>query len=348
MARSALATFKAAKQASKGTAATTGYHCGVMQVSGGTPEWELAEPGVEHGCAVASNMFRDKSQRQRTYYTVPVDAEANLYPNLIGVLLLGLGLSDSVSGTTSKTHVMTPVTSAANDPYLSVLTELGADSGSSLERLIKDCRTTQLKIDADRNGVTYAAQLSGLSEATAAGTETKTDEPAYNLQRGIGTFALTFDPGGTPVVISSHSSSPPRELSMTIDNPVTTDEYALWSTALTDNPRGEGIRVEGEFRGLPLTWSVYKQLGWGGASGTAPSATWTMCSIDFKFSSAELVTTGVPYSLQITIPRAEVLLDPAGFRARNGEEMRWTAQWRLVASTGTPFTATLINGVTSY
>lgn len=348
MARSALATFKVAKQSGKGSAASTGYHCGLMRVSGGDAEWELAENGVEHGCAANTNMFRDKSQRQRTYYTAPVDFESALYPNLIGVLFLGLGMSDAASGTIAKTHVMTAVTTAANDPYLSVLTDIGADSGSSLERLIKDCRTTQLKIDANRDGVAYSGQLSGLSIGASAGTETKTDEVASKMQRGLGTFALTFDPAGTPVVISSHSSAPPRELSISFDNPVTTDEYALWSSALSDNPRGDGLRVEGEFQGLPINWTVYKQLMWGGASGTAPSQTWLPCSIDFKFTSADFITGATPYSLQVTIPRAEVLIDPAGFRARNSENVRWTAQWRLIANTSTPLTVTLINGISSY
>lgn len=348
MARSVLATFKVAKQSAKGSAASSGYHCGIMKVSGGTPEFELADSGVEHGCAVGTNMFRDKTKRARTYYTIPVDAEATLYPNVIGPLLLGLGMSDSVSGTTIKTHVITPVTAASSDPYLSVLTDIGADSGSTLERLIKDVRVTQLKIDADKNGVAYSAKMSGLSEAASAGTETKTDEPAYKLTRNSGTFALTYDPAGTPVVISSHTSAPPRGLSMTIDNPVTTDDYALWTTALNDNPRGDGIRVEGEFSGLPITWSVYKQLLWGGASGTAPSATWVECSLDFKFNSVEFVSASTPYSLQVTIPRAEVWLDPAGFRARNGDDIRWTAKWRLYAGTGSPFTATLVNAVASY
>lgn len=348
MARSGLATFKVAKQSAKGAAASTGYHCGVMKASGGDAEFNLVESGVEHGCAVGTNMFRDKSQRARTYYTVPVSAEAWLYPNVIGPLLLGLGMSDSVSGTTIKTHVITPVTTAANDPYLSVLTDIGADSGSALERLIKDVRTTQLKIDANQDGVSYSAELSGLSLAASAGTETKTDEPAYKMLRNSGTFALTYDPAGTPVVISSHSSAPPRGLSITIDNPVTTEDYALWSAALNDSPRGDGIRVEGEFSGLPITWSVYKQLTWGGTSGTAPSTTWLPCSIDFKFQTAEIISASTPYSLQITIPRAEVWIDPAGFKANGADDIRWTAKWRLIASTSTPFTATLVNAIASY
>lgn len=347
MSRSQVATFKVAKQASKGTAATTGFHCGLMKVSGFSPKFEVAENGIEHGCAAGSDVYRDKSQRVRTYYTVPGQAEANLYPNMIGVMFLGLGMTDSVSGTIAKTHVITAATSA-NDPYLTVLHNLAADVGADMERRSVDQRVTQLKLTADQNGVMWSSQFTGLTEGASLGTETKTDEVAYKLLRGVGTFTLSFDPGGTPVTISSNASNPPRSLEMTIDNPIATDDYALWSSALASLPRTEGIRIEGKFGSLPVQYSVMKQLMYGGASGTAPSSTWKPCSIDFKFATAEEITTGIPYSLQITIPRAEVWIDEAGFVAKNGDIVRWDFPWRAYAGTASPFTATLINTVTAY
>lgn len=347
MSRSKLATIKIAKQSSKGTAATTGFHCGLVKASGFMEDWKFAEQGVEHGCAAGSAVYRDLAQRSRTFYTVPGNVGGSLYPNMIGVILLGLGFSDSVSGTTAKTHVMTAST-AANDPWLTVLHNIIADVGSDAERKAVDCRTTSLKFTADQNGVSYDAQFNGLSVGLALGTETKTDEAPYKLLRGSGTFALTFDPAGTPAVISSHSSNPPRTLEATITNPVQEDSYALWSNALTDLPRGEGIAIEGKFGGLPVQYSVMKQLGWGGASGTAPSGTWLPCSISAKFNAGVEITTGVPYSLQLDMPRAEVWLDPASFNASGGDTLLWTANFRAFAGTATPFTATLINTIATY
>lgn len=340
-------TYKIAKQGSKGTAATTGFHCGLYTAIGLGEDWQFANDTAEHGCSTASTVYRDLSQRERTYCTLQGKAKGNFYPNVFGVAFLGLGFSDSVSGTTAKTHVMTAAT-AANDPWLSIIQDANADVSSTLERKAKDCRTTQIKVDADGSGVGWAAQFSGLSVGASSGTETSTTEPTYKMNRALGTFTLSFDPAGTPVTISSHSSNPPRSLSMTIDNPITTDDYPLWNAALGDLPRGEGIRAEGEFAGIPVQYSVYKQLMWGGASGTAPSATWLPCSIDMKFTTVAEITPGTPYSVQFTIPRAEVWLDANSFDRTGKEDGRWTLRWRLNATTGTPLTCTLVNTVSSY
>lgn len=347
MSRSKLTTFKVAKQSAKGTAATTGFHCGLLTASGFSEDWKYADQGVEHGCAAGSSVYRDLSQRQRTFYTVPGEVSGALYPNMIGVLLLGMGFADSVSGTTAKTHVMTAA-AAASDPWLTILHSLPADVGSDLERRAKDCRCVSLKLTANQSGIAIDASFNGMVVDTALGSETKTDEAPYKMQRGIGTFALTVDPAGTPVVLSSHTSNPPRGLEMTLTNPVLEDSYALWSTALDDLPRGEGIAVEGKFDSLPVQYSVMKHLSWGGSSGTGPSATWKPCSISYKFAAAEEITSGVPYSLQIDIPRAEVWLDPAGFRANGGNIVRWSANFRGFAGTASPFTATLINSIATY
>lgn len=347
MARSKLATFKIGLQPSKGTAASTSFHCGLLRGSGFAEDWKFAEQGVEHGCAAGSSVYRDLTQRQRTYYTVPGQVRGALYPNMIGVLLRAIGLADSVSGTTAKTHVMTAA-SLANDPWVTVLHNLPADVGSDVERLAKDCRVTSLKLTANNQGIAYDAQINGMTVGIATGSETKTDEVGYKLQRGNGTFTLSFDPAGTPATISSNSSNPPRSLEMTITNPVDEDSYPLWSGALDDLPRGEGLAIEGMFAGLPVQYSVMKQLGWGGAAGTAPSTTWLPCSISYKFNTGEFVTATTPYSLQIDVPRAEVWLDPAGFNANDGENVRWTARWRCFAGTASPFTATLVNAIATY
>lgn len=341
------ATFKVAKQSAKGTAATTGFHCGLYTTTGLGENWELVPDTDEHGCTTASTVFRDLSAPTRTFYTVEGNAEGFLYPNVIGAMILGLGFADSVSGTTAKTHVMTAA-SATADPWLTILHDGNADVGSTLERRAKDCRTTKLKIDADNNGVKWSADVAGLSLDTSLGTETSTTEPTTRMLRSLGTFALTFDPAGTPVVISSNSSNAPRGLSLTIDNPTSKDDYPLWSSALGDLPRDSGIRIEGEFSGIPVQYSVYKQLMWGGASGTAPSATWKDCSADIKFTTAEEITTGVPYSLQFTLPRIRAWLDPDNYKRTGANDGRWTIKWQMYVGTSTPVTATLINSVATY
>lgn len=342
------ATFKLAVQGSKGTAATTGFHCGVMQSDGFGEMWELAEKDAEHGCAAGSAVYRDKSKRLRTFYKAQGKTKAHLYPNMIGAVMRGLGYADSVSGTTIKTHVFTAAAAGA-DPYCTALSYLLDDSGTGLERKAVDCKVTQLEISADSKGVTYSTEITGLSMGVAAGTETKTDEPAYAMLPNTGTFTLAYDPAGANTTVLSHSGIVPRSLKMTVSNPVYEDDYGLWSSSLASLNRSEGIRIEGELGGLPCNWTnIYKQFMWNGTSGTAPSPTWVECSLDFKFSAAEIIASATPYSLQVTLPRCEVWLDPDNFDFNGAGDVRWTTKFRAFAGTGTPSTFTLVNSIASY
>ena len=347
MATSRVATFKMATQSAKGTAATTGFHCGVTQTDGFGEEWEMIDKDAEHGCAAGSNVYAMKSPSIRTYYTVAGSTKAYLYPNLIGIMLRGLGFAAATSGTTILTHVFTAAASGA-DVYCTALSAMGADSGAVLERKAVDCKVTKLDINADSKGVVYSSEFLGLSSGDALGTETKTDEPAYAMMPNNGTFTLSFDPGGTPVTISSNATNPPRGLKASFTNPVFEDDYALWSTALGSLLRSTGIAAEGSFDSMPVIWANYNRLMRGGASGVAPSATWLPCSLQWKFNTAEFVSGATPYSLQVDIPRAQVWLDPKNFDNNGADDVRWSASWKCYAGTATPITFTLINATTTY
>jgi hypothetical protein len=55
-----------------------------------------------------------------------------------------------------------------------------------------------------------------------------------------------------------------------------------------------------------------------------------------------------PYSLTVTIPRVEVTIDESGFAPEGENLIRWTYNWRMLDTSATPITLTLINNFTSY
>ncbi len=62
------ATFKAAVQASKGTAATTKFICALATASGLGIDWDKTGDTPEHGCGTNDRPTRKKSIARRTSY----------------------------------------------------------------------------------------------------------------------------------------------------------------------------------------------------------------------------------------------------------------------------------------
>lgn len=84
-------TMRFGKQASKGNAATTGFLCGRYVRSELASIYEYIEAQGEHHCGINIRPTLRKSLSRAGGYTVPFGAQGFLYPDTLGMYLLGLG-----------------------------------------------------------------------------------------------------------------------------------------------------------------------------------------------------------------------------------------------------------------
>ena len=100
-------TMKLAKQASKGTPATAGFMCGRFVRSEQQAIYEYIEAQGEHHCGVNLRPTLRKSLSRAGGYTVPLGAQGFLYPDVLGLVLLGLGFGlNSAAVTVNETQTI--------------------------------------------------------------------------------------------------------------------------------------------------------------------------------------------------------------------------------------------------
>jgi hypothetical protein len=87
------ATMKLAKQASKGTPATADFICGRFVQSSLQSVMQYIEAQGEHHCGVNVRATLRKTLSRVGGYVVPFGAQGFLYPDLVGMIALGLGFS---------------------------------------------------------------------------------------------------------------------------------------------------------------------------------------------------------------------------------------------------------------
>ena len=123
--------MKLAKQASKGTAATTGFICGRYTQSSLASVLSYIEAQGEHHCGINIRPTLRKSLSRVGGYIVPFGAQGFLYPDTIGVIAQGLGFG--ISSTDALKNEIQSVT-ITGDPTggTFTLTSTGTTSALSL------------------------------------------------------------------------------------------------------------------------------------------------------------------------------------------------------------------------
>lgn len=340
---STAATMKVAKQASKGTPASTGFITGMLTRSTMLPALDRIEKTPEHGVAVA-RATAHKTPTRRGSYIVRGGYRGYLYPDLFGLWLLGTGFAVTTTGASAnKTHTF----KLANRDAYSWLTVLwNADGNNELRGT--DVRGTRLMIDATPDGlVTYEGDFVGLTMGEAAGTETTTAEDTLGeMLPTEGTLTLAYDPAGTPVTVLSTPTDSLTRAQLTIANPLDENDRSIHRFARA-NVNQTGVDVTTLLEGLEIDWDIYNRIVNGSTSGTSPSTDTAIFSLTYSFESAANISgTAVPYSVTITIPRMELDIDD--FAAEGDSLITWNTAGRMIDSVTDPITIALVSKKTSY
>ena len=332
------ATFKVAKQAAKGTAASTGFITGLMEQSGMSPRFDQLAQSAEHGIAIA-RVTDHRSPTQYGSYAVGGPFRMNFYPHLIGRLLQGCGFGVSGAGAgagAAKTHTFTLAT-RANHHWLTMLSLIGDE-----EKRATDCRLTGLQFAASPDELKVSGNYLGLTYDDAAGTETTTAENTTKLVPSVGSLVLTVN----SVDIVDTATDTLSRFTMDIANPLDEADRSVFRFKRVDLPQ-VGLGVTGSIEGIDLDYATYDELIRAGASSGEPSAQVATGSLIWKVESAtDIPTDTVPFSFEVTLASIEVTLDD--FTADGSNMVRWNTRYRMIDNVTTPISIALVNTMATY
>ncbi len=339
---STAALFKVAKQASKGTAPTTGFITGMMTRSSFLPDIDTITKTAEHGIAY-TRATAHKTATRRGSYLGRGSYRGYLYPDMFGMLLLGNGFAVTTTGASAnKTHTFKLANRDAN-PWLTVIWDV--DGTNPLRGV--DVRGTRMVIDGTPDGVTIEGDLVGLTVNEAVGTEATTaEDTAGEMIPSEGTLTLVYDPAGTPVTVLSTPTDSLTRAQLTILNPVDENDRSIHRFG-RGNINQTGVDVTARLEGVEIDWDIYNRILNGSTTGSTPTTDTAIFSLTYSFESAANITgTAVPYSVTVTIPRIE--FDLADFAADGDSLITWNADGRMIDNTTDPITIVLVSKKASY
>ena len=339
---STAATFKVAKQASKGTPPATGFITGMMTRSSFLPDLDTIAKTAEHGVTY-TRATAHKTATRRGSYLGRGSYRGYLYPDMFGMLLLGNGFNVTTTGAAAnKTHTFKLATRDAN-PWLTVIWD--ADGNNPLRGV--DVRGTRMVIDGTPDGVTIEGDLVGLTVNEPAGTETTTAEDTTGeLLPSNGTLTLAYDPAGANVTVLSTPTDSLTRAQLTIANPVDENDRSIHRFG-RGSLNQTGVDVTARLEGIEIDWDIYNRILNGSTTGSTPTSDTAIFSLTYSFASTVNITgTAVPYSATITIPRME--LDLGDFAADGDNLITWNADGRMIDSVTDPITIALVSKKASY
>ena len=339
---STAALFKVAKQASKGTAPTTGFITGMMTRSSFLPDIDTITKTAEHGIAY-TRATAHKTATRRGSYLGRGSYRGYLYPDMFGMLLLGNGFAVTTTGASAnKTHTFKLANRDAN-PWLTVIWDV--DGTNPLRGV--DVRGTRMVIDGTPDGVTIEGDLVGLTVNEAVGTEATTaEDTAGEMIPSEGTLTLVYDPAGTPVTVLSTPTDSLTRAQLTILNPVDENDRSIHRFG-RGNINQAGVDVTARLEGVEIDCDIYNRILNGSTTGSTPTTDTAIFSLTYSFESAANITgTAVPYSVTVTIPRIE--FDLADFAADGDSLITWNADGRMIDNTTDPITIVLVSKKASY
>lgn len=317
-----------AKQTAKGAAASAGtYNFGV---TGG--QVVKADVSEEDLTQAFSGRIRDGFDRVSVVPSMALEGIA--FPKMIGLLLLGAMGTDTVTGTTPKTHTF----SVADDlPYLTLFAQYGAASLSNYYK-VSDARVSSLEFTWDRaSALRYKAEvvgcsLSGWGTSFTVGTVEKpvSDGTFKGVNAsGAGTFQMD---GATAVVKSG---------SIKITNAL---EPVIGSASVEPVDVFNGLHdLEVSLTVIPDDLLMFRKMVTGAAGGT------TTAVVPY-FSAASTIKHVLDATTDLTWTLSKMRLmtefpqsDPQGGPA----EVTVVGQISVPAA-GTPYDVALRNSVASY
>jgi hypothetical protein len=329
-----------ATQTAQGTAALFNFIHGRMKESMFLPARDELNPGAEHGVDSTRPTIQ-KSSSIGTGYMGAFSGSWFLYPDLVGMALRGIGFDSTAAAgtpTTTKTHTFT-VQDRASADFMTVLHQIGEGAGA-FERMGTDCRVANLDIMANVRGAVCSMQGVALGVTDSAGTESSADETDTLIIPTDGTLSAQISAVDLFTTI--------RGMRIQIVNPLYTEEVSLFSSARSDLPQ-LGMAVSGVASGIDVTETIWDKMIRNGASSGSPSMVIPELSLVFKYESPTNITgDDVPYSIQFTIPTAEVRLTPYAASGRN--LIRCAMQWNMkdLSSGVEPISIEIVNEVTTY
>jgi len=236
----------------------------------------------------------------------------------------------AASGTGSNAFT---IVDRSDAKYMTALHSYG--DGAELYTLrAADARIEQWSLEAGPQGIQSTFAGVGLAEAPAAGGEVGTTETDAMLLPSKGSATITVE--------GESFTSALRGLNFVISNPVDRREMQLFSLERTDIPQ-TGIDVGGSLMGIDMTYENYRLLKWASKTAVGPTMQAIKGDVEFKFESTEEYSTGVPYSMEITIPNVEFRLGE--YRARGRDLVRANLAFMMYDAATPPITVTLVNGV---
>ena len=327
-----------AVQSAKGVAATTGFQTGLLLTSKiPIPDFDTIQSRVEHPSAVADRSSAKTSLSERTGYTVPISCGGFLYPRFFPAVLIAAGFGCvSTDMTGHYKHVLT----LANDSDMkweTVLYHMGAEK----DILVTDSRMTSVTLTASTDDMQFTAEGLGIASGDATGSETTTAEVISKILPSLPTTGgWTFTIGGVEL-----TSNRVRGFTATIEEALDTEDKTLWSTTRNDLVR-DTVGVKGTATDINLDASIFEKTFYGGAGNTSPDLTPVQMVIQALWNSSEEVDTGIPYSVQLDVAKAEITGEITD--ANEADTVMFSFNWEMVDDSATPITITVINDVASY
>lgn len=329
------AGFAVGHQAAKGTAAAS-YIAGRMSTSGANTAYDRTDNAGEHTPTHERPTIR-RSTAIRTGAMVNFNVAGRVYPYLLPMLLLGLGMKIATAGTSpAYTHTET-IADADEVKYLSILRQLGEGS-ERFSKLITDAKLAALNMTADRNGITYNGSGMGIYMADAAGTEAVTVDPDIALSQALGSFTLTSSD------LTANTIGTPRSMAINFASRLDAESQKLHSMR-----RAEligDLDITGSFTGLDFSEDAEAELQYGGGANEVikiPEA-----QISWVWQTPSNIPNGaVPYKMTWTIPKVQITMQPVDVTG-NGRIL-YNANWEMIdAASGAPFTLATVNNLADY
>lgn len=329
--------FKIAKQAAIATPSTTGFVCGRMKQSMLLPVYEEWNPGAEHHCGNSSRPTLRKSSSIRTGYMGVFGGSWFLYPEMIGIVLQGLGFEAATTGSSPDySHAFT-IADRDDALFVTVLQQIG-EGADAFERRVTGGRISDFNMIANAKGIVCSMQGVGVNVDDSAGTETSTDEPDYLITPTDGT--LTAEVDSTAIVSTIRSSM------LTITNPVDISDARLFSAQRNDLPQ-LGMGVSGALMGIDVDEDLWNDLYRNGATSGSPSLVIPEMDLAYTFESIVNIPSGaIPYSITVEAPKTQVRMTRYQSSGRN--LIRCGLQWEMIDDVSEPITITIANDRATY
>lgn len=333
------AEFKIATQTVIGTPATTGFICGRMKESTLLPAFEELNPGAEHYCGNSNRPTLKKSLSIRSAYMGVFGGTWFLYPEMIGIVLRGLGFDKAVAGTTPEyTHTFT-IADRDAAVFVTVLQQIGEGS-DAFERRAVGGRVAKFDMLANSKGIICSMQGVAVDVDNSTGSETSTNEPSSLITATDGT--LTAEVDGSPIV----SNMKIRSSRLQIANPVDVSDTTLFNPERADLPQ-LGVAVNGSLMGVDVSTTLWNKMYRNGSTSGSPSLVIPQMDLSYTFESPSDITGGAnPFSITVEVPKAEVRMTP--YQASGRNLIRCNLEWEMIDDGSEPITITLVNSKASY